>query len=273
MAHSQEPCCTGGRKQVSAGGASPFSRSTSLRLLVHRMDSPSVTVSLRRRAVDSGRFLLHLAGQPTPATSSQPTPRVYRYALWRFDSRYEVPFFDTLPSGKGAPASREFDVGGRRARGVLLAHVSRMHWAGEALTFVSANLPTLLHSVLEGACSANRIYVPDAVAAAISSVDTLDAVRRLSPVFCFVEPVVDHLDANSAPLFSYHGLRACLRATLGNLISGSDRGKLITVTKSLQASVLFLFRPYRGASFFMGPVAGPPARLIISLELGRQISR
>lgn len=127
VAYSQEPCFTRGRKQVSAGGASPLSRSTSLRLLVHRMHSPSVAVSLRRRAVDGGQLLLHLAGQPTPATSSQPTPRVYRYAFWRFDSRYEVPFFDTLPSGKGAPASRVLHVGGRRARGVLLAHVTRMH--------------------------------------------------------------------------------------------------------------------------------------------------
>jgi len=82
--------------------------------------------------------------------------------------------------------------------------------------------------------------VPAPVAAAANFTAAADAIRRASPFLCFLARVVEHLEADSAPLSSYTGVLACLRAALAHKFTGIS----VAERQQLQRALERTFTPF-----------------------------
>jgi len=206
-----------------AGGASPLSLFSSRRVLALCTDSPSTVVALRTRAVDRGQFLVAFGCAAHAANLvASDAARVAVCALALRESLISTVFFTRSPRARSLlRAVRKMSAGGGAEVGALRTY-SRTRWEGEGATiaYVGANIPALQHTLLENALSAPPIAVHAPVTAAVSSTAAADAIHRASPFLCFLARVVEHPEADSAPLSSYTGVCACLRATLANHFTG-----------------------------------------------------
>jgi len=181
-------------------------------------------------------------------------------------------FFTRSPRARSLlRAVRKMLEGGWAEVGALRTD-SRTRWAGEGATIASvgANLPALQHTLLENAHSAAPIAVPAPVTAAFNSTAAAEAIRRASPFLCFLARVVEHLEADSAPLSSYKGVYACLRATLANHFTGISVAERQLLQGALERRFTSFSDPMVVLAFFLDPFWGPVRGRLSVLRWGGQ---
>jgi len=200
-------------------GECPLSLISSCRLLNLCSDSPSAMVALRTCAVNRGMFFFAFdcAAHAAELVASDAFCVPVCAAALRGSLAITVFFKRSTRSKALLRAVRAMLAGGRRGVGSLRSY-SRTRLAGEGATIaaVGANLPALRNTLLENDHTAAPIDIPDEVSAAIQSTTLSPAILRCSPFLCFLTRLVTHLEADAAPLSSYAGIFACLRAALAN---------------------------------------------------------
>jgi len=255
-----------------AGGASPLSLFSSRRVLSVCTDSPSTTVALRTRAVDRGQFLFAFGCAAHAANLvASDAARVAVFELALRESLIITVFFARSPRARWLlRAVRKMLAGGGAEVGALRTY-SRTRWAGEGATIASvdANLPALQHTLLENAHSAAPIAVPAPVTAAVNSTAAADAIRRASPFLCFLARVVEHLEADSAPLSSYTGLFECLRATLAKKLTVISVAERQLLQGALERRFTSFSDPMVVSAFLLDPFWGPVRGRLSVLRWGR----
>jgi len=243
-----------------AGGASLLSLFSSRRVLALCTDSPSTMVALSTRAVDRGQFLfaLRCAAHAANLVASD-AARVAVCELALRESLIIADFFTRSPSSRSLlRAVRKMLAGGGAEVGALRTY-RRTRWAGEGATIASvgANLPALQHTVLEKDHSAAPIAVPAPVTAAVNSTAAADAIRRASRFLCFLARVLEHLEADSAPLSSYAGVFERLRSILADHFTGISVAERQLLQGALERRFTSFSDPMVVLAFFLDPFWGP----------------
>jgi len=256
-----------------AGGASPQLLFSSRRVLALCTDSPSTMVALRTRAVDRGQFLFafRCAAHESNLVASD-AARVAVCALALRESLIITVFFTRSYRARSLlQAVHKMLAGGGAEVGALRTY-SRTRWAGEGATIASvgANLPALQHTLVENGHSEAPIVVPVPVAAAVNSTAAADAIRRALPFLCFIARIVEHLEADSAPLSSYTGVFACLPATLANHFTDISVAERQLLQGALERRYTSFSDLMVELAFFLDPFWSPVRGRLSMLRWGGQ---
>jgi len=91
-----------------------------------------------------------------------------------------------------------------------------------------------------------------------------------SPFLCFLARVVEHPEADSAPLSSYTGVFACLRATLANHFTGISVAERQLLQGALERRFTSFSDPMVVLAFFLDPFLGPVRGRFLVLRWGGQ---